>query len=171
MRSPLQLILLLCGLYTIYLLRELTGRSTAMSKQPITIRVSGTHTSYHDAERAQLRIRVSRTHTDQSECYESVSGVTNDLHRWFKDLSPKDQSGEPAPEAAVTWFSMGMLTTSSWVPYAPLDSKGNPRPPPPREYKVSTNFEVKVKDLGKLSELALVLAVRYIACLCSNTYV
>lgn len=133
----------------------------AMSHRPVTIKASGKHSVLVPAERAVLRLAVEHTSTDQSETYDTVAKVTNELSGWFKELSPKDASdGEPTPDATITSYTMGALTTNSWTPYSPPDENGIEKKEPPREYRVRTHFEVEVQKLEKLSEMALVLAVR-----------
>lgn len=118
---------------------------------PLEIDVTGISTIHRHAERGFMSITVKSEGSLQETVSEEVTSTTNRLQQMFKALAPKTATGEPAPDAQVTVFSIGSIRSWSEIPY---DRNDNPRP---REYHASSSFEVIFRDLDKLGETASLL--------------
>ncbi|EEH35703.1 hypothetical protein PAAG_00026 [Paracoccidioides lutzii Pb01] len=98
------------------------------------------------AERAFLTVRVSTESPKQEEAAENATNTVNSLHQLFRELSPKTESGGATPEAAVTLFTIGSISTSSAIP---LDDKG--KTTGPRKYSAYATISAIFRDFAKLS--------------------
>ncbi|ODH48063.1 hypothetical protein GX48_05828 [Paracoccidioides brasiliensis] len=93
---------------------------------PLEINVPGECHLNRTAERAVLTVSVSAESPKQEEAAQNATNTVNSLHQLFRELSPKTESGGATPEAAVTLFTIGSISSSSMIP---LDDKGKPAGP------------------------------------------
>lgn len=120
---------------------------------PLRIEVTGTSTISRRPERAIIHLHVSSTGPSLETVIDNVASTSNSLQTLVKSkLAPKDTSGSPTSDAAVTHWSMSSLSTGSWYVY---DNKGNPKE---RTYSASTRFEIKFQDFAKLGVVITDLA-------------
>lgn len=119
----------------------------------LTIHTVGTSTLKHLAERAVIDLCVASEGNDQSTVSQAVTRTANRLQTYLKEIAPKEESGHPSPEAAVTFWNMGYISTGSNLPWdseKPEDGK--------RVYTAQTHFEVIFCDFNKLGEFILDVA-------------
>ncbi|BAE66501.1 hypothetical protein BDV35DRAFT_298830 [Aspergillus flavus] len=113
----------------------------------LTIHTVGTSTLHRQAERAVIYLDVSSDGSDQSTVSQDVTRTSNRLQSLLKEIAPKQDSGDPTPEAPVTFWSMSSISTGSYLPWD--HDKQEHRA---RVYTARTNFEVKFRDFSKLGE-------------------
>ena len=114
----------------------------------LEIQVTGSSTVSHHAERGVLTLNVSSSGHSQETVFQEVKATTNSVQDLFKQLAPKDASGNPTDSAAITVFSTTSLRTRSWIPE---DDDG--KPIPPRQYSADVHFEAIFCDFAKLGEI------------------
>ncbi|PIG69420.1 hypothetical protein AARAC_005256 [Aspergillus arachidicola] len=103
----------------------------------LTIHTIGTSTLHRLAERAVIDLDISSDGSDQSTVSQDVTRTSNRLQSLLKEIAPKQDSGDPTPEAP----------TGSYLPWD--HDKQEHRA---RVYTARTNFEVKFRDFSKLGE-------------------
>ena len=130
------------------------------SNQVLEIRLTGSSTVSRLAERGILSVSISSSGTSKPKVSEDVTKVTKDLQALISPLDGKDaNTGLPAPDAPVTWWSMSNITTRTWVP-SRYDSNTQQHIEGERQYSANSSFTVKFKDFTKLSEIATDLTVQ-----------
>jgi uncharacterized protein YggE len=116
---------------------------------PLIINVTGKSTVQRLAERAVLNVTVESVDLTQSKVGSDVRSTCATLQNIFTQLSPKAETGDPAPDAAVTVWAMSSIKSFSKIPYQ-RDESAHQRP---REYTASSSFEVtfqKFEEMGNL---------------------
>jgi len=119
---------------------------------PLEIRVKGSSTITHRAERGVLTVLISSSGLSQEIVSQEVKSATNSVQELFRELAPKDGLGYPTRSAAITVFSMTSLRTRTWIP-----EDNNGKPLSPRQYNANVRFEVIFKDFTKLGEVIATL--------------
>jgi len=117
---------------------------------PLRIDVQGCSTISKRAERAILYIHVTATGTDQKAVIQEVTKASNLIQNLLKsDLAPKDASGKPTADAAVTQWTMAGLSTWSFTIFG---QEGE------RNQIAMTDFEVTFRDFSRLGSVVTDLA-------------
>ncbi|KAL4779904.1 hypothetical protein BJX76DRAFT_339472 [Aspergillus varians] len=118
----------------------------------ISITTTGHGTLTRPAERAILRITVQDVGTDNATVASNVISQTAQVKALLEPHSIKPQSGEPAPFAAITHWSMGALNSYSYPRY---NQNGQLMT---KQYTASTSFEAKFSEFQILASVAQELA-------------
>ncbi|KAE8373952.1 hypothetical protein BDV26DRAFT_270905 [Aspergillus bertholletiae] len=113
----------------------------------LIVHTVGASTLHRQAERAVINLDVSSEGNNQSTVSQEVTRTSNRLQSLLKEIAPKQESGDPTPEAAVTFWSMSSISTGSYLPWD--HDKQEHRT---RVYTARTSFEVKFQDFSKLGE-------------------
>lgn len=135
---------------------------------PLSLTISGNAILYRRAERAVVTIRVHSEGPSQQTVSKEVTDRSNELRAILKQYALKDENGtppsnhpssslitilgDPAPDAAITHWTMKTLQTNSNVRVVPDGKKL------PREYKASTSFIVRLCSFTELGTFASMLA-------------
>ncbi|OAX82099.1 hypothetical protein ACJ72_03546 [Emergomyces africanus] len=115
----------------------------------LEINVSGECQLTRAAERAFISVRVSADSTDQEEAAHNATRAVNVLHAQFRELSPKTETGDIAPDAPITIYNIGSITTSSRIP-----TDRDDKPTGPRQYSAFASLSAVFRDFSKLAQLA-----------------
>lgn len=119
---------------------------------PLQITCNGESTIYHPAERAVVFITVSSDGPSQSQVSQEVTLTSDQLQVSLKTMALKDPTGQAAPNAPVTHWSMTSLSTGSWQP---TDNRGKNLA---RRFTASSRLEVKFRDFAQLGTFTSELA-------------
>lgn len=114
---------------------------------PLSISVTGQSVIELDPERGVLHIAVKSDGPNQDTVSKEVTTTSNQLNEFFRNLSPKAETGTTAVDAPVTTFSSTHVRTWSRVP-TDKDNK-----PLDRVYYASSSFAVTFRDFSKMSEV------------------
>lgn len=130
---------------------------------PLKIQTIGTSTSHHPSQRAVLTIDISARRPIQHLASEAVTRTAAHVRDALKALAPKTATGDPAPDAAITFWSMSSLGTGSYVPWEGGVQKagaggGSGGAAPERVYTARTTIESRWRDFAALGATAGKLA-------------
>lgn len=114
---------------------------------PIEITVLGTSSVHRYPERAYLTVRVSSQGSSQQTVSSETTDRANGVQQLLKGLAPKTETGEPAPNASVTVFSVSFLKSWSFIPH----NINNERRP--REYRAELTINASFRDFKVLGEV------------------
>lgn len=114
---------------------------------PLSISVRGESVIEHEPERGVLHVTVKSDGPDQDTVSKEVTSTSNQLNQFFKNLSPKTETGTTAADAPVTTFSSTHVRTWSIVP---TDDNNKPLD---RVYHASSSFAVIFRDFSKMGEV------------------
>ncbi|KAL2839367.1 hypothetical protein BJY01DRAFT_250547 [Aspergillus pseudoustus] len=120
---------------------------------PFTIRTTGQATISRPAERGILHISIHDRGPTASTVSSNVLDAANRVKSVLTPLSPRLASGETSPNAAITHWSMGSLSTESYVVWERRE-RGAPGATSACVYKARCEFEVKFRDFGALAKIA-----------------
>jgi hypothetical protein len=114
----------------------------------LTIHTLGAST-FHQQERAVIFLDVYSSGPTQSTVSQEVTSLSNELQSLLRELAPKTASGDAAPTAAVTHWSMSSLGTGSHMPWDTHKQRQGER-----VFTAQTSFQIKFRDFSKLGEYA-----------------
>ncbi|KAL2847573.1 hypothetical protein BJX68DRAFT_108329 [Aspergillus pseudodeflectus] len=121
---------------------------------PFTITTTGHASIARPAERGTLRLSITDSGAEPKTVSSNVVSCTNTLKSLIKPLNTRTASGEIAPDAKITHWSLGTLSTYSYAVADRRDRKKIEQ----RVFHASTNMEVKFRDFTALSHFASELA-------------
>jgi len=112
---------------------------------PLRIDVQGHSTISKPAERATLYILVTATGIDQKTAIQDVTKASNSIQNLLKsDLAPKDASGKPTADAAVTQWTMTGLSTWTFTTFGHVGGQNQ---------TAKIDFEVTFRDFSRLGSV------------------
>ncbi|KAL3475529.1 hypothetical protein BJX99DRAFT_259303 [Aspergillus californicus] len=118
----------------------------------ISIKTTGHASLSRPAERAILKINVQDSGTDNTTVSNNVLSCTRRIKEMIEPLNAKLASGEVAPDAAITHFSMGSLRKYTYNKY------NNDGDITGKTYHVSTAFDVRFRDFEILASVGTELS-------------
>jgi uncharacterized protein YggE len=121
---------------------------------PLQITVGGSSVIIRQPERGLLNVTVNAEGTTREMVSNKVTETSNELSKIFKDLSPKNESGDPTADAAVVTYSSTSLRTWRW------NVQGGANCFRTQEYHGNLSLVAVFRDFAKMSEVAGKL-VRY----------
>ncbi|KAL3441861.1 hypothetical protein BJX65DRAFT_242932 [Aspergillus insuetus] len=124
---------------------------------PFTITTTGHASIARPAERGTLRLSISDSGAEPKTVSQNVVSCTNTLKSLIKPLHTRTASGEITPDAKITHWSLGTLSTYSYAVADRRDRKKIEK----RVFHASTTMEVKFRDFTELSNFASELAASF----------
>ncbi|KAF2453678.1 hypothetical protein BDY21DRAFT_259332, partial [Lineolata rhizophorae] len=121
---------------------------------PLVIELTGVANNDRLAERAILSVSIYSAGPSQDAVSDDVTETNNRVHTLFKELNPRAADGLATPDAPITQFSLGAITTSSFQP----SRLGPDLPQPPRQFTATTVLDATFRDFNRLGDLAAQLA-------------
>ncbi|KAJ5096580.1 hypothetical protein N7456_007301 [Penicillium angulare] len=119
---------------------------------PLSIQVTGKSTISRHPERAVLKVTVKAEGNEKESVSNQVTSTSNEIHRIFKELSPKAEFGTATLDAPVTVFSStGLSTWSRNIKDANGLDIG-------QAFHAQSSFQAKFRNLTKLTEVTGKLA-------------
>ncbi|KAJ0425028.1 hypothetical protein BJY00DRAFT_308912 [Aspergillus carlsbadensis] len=131
---------------------------------PFTITTTGHASIARPAERGTLRLSIADSGPAPTTVSQNVIACTNMLKSLIAPLNPRSASGEITPDAKITHWSLGTLSTYSYTVADRRErkkfdkEKEKEKQKEKRIFHASTNMEVKFRDFAALSDFASDLA-------------
>jgi uncharacterized protein YggE len=85
---------------------------------PLLITCTGTSSLTHPPELATIHLTITSTSPSQSIATENVTKTSRVLASHLMTLMQEDDAGTPNPTAPASHWSLGSLSTASWLPRA-----------------------------------------------------
>ncbi|KAL8833021.1 MAG: hypothetical protein Q9170_004567 [Blastenia crenularia] len=114
---------------------------------PLIISVMGESTINRTAERGVLSATVKSSSSSQDSVSDNVTKTCNQIRDTLVKLASKNKEGFASADAPVTLFTIGGVTTSSYIP-RDKDNKELPR-----EFTATTSVTAIFRDFTKLGEV------------------